>query len=145
MNKVSDILARKGTSLVTVLPDSTVLEALTIMAELNIGSVIVNDTKGNFIGVVSERDYSRKVVLKGKSSTETPVTEIMTVDLPRISANDSVDHCMKLMTDLNVRYLPVFDNGELSGIVSMSDVVKQTIHEQKETISHLESYIHSNL
>ena len=143
MNKVADILSRKGRDAISVFPDSTVLEALKIMAEKNIGSVVVLSKEGNFHGIVTERDYSRKVFIRGKSSTDTKVTEIMSTDLPRISPGDSVEHCMQLMSDKNIRYLPVFSNNELKGIISISDVVKETILAQQETINHLESYIHS--
>src|ERR1700737_2047586 len=143
MNKVADILLRKGMDAISVFPDATVLEVLKIMAEKNIGSVVVISMEGNFHGIVTERDYSRKVILKGKSSTDTKVSEIMSTDLPRISPGDTVEHCMQLMSDKNIRYLPVFSNNELKGIISISDVVKETILAQQETINHLESYIHS--
>lgn len=141
MNKVSSILARKGTYAVSVPPGTTVLDALKIMAEKNIGSVIVS-VNGRYLGIVTERDYSRKVILKGKHSVDTTVSEIMSDDLPSLQPDDTVEHCMSLMTQHNIRYLPVFENGQLAGIISMSDVVKETIMTQKETISHLESYIH---
>jgi len=143
MNKVADILSRKGMDAISVVPDATVLEVLKIMAEKNIGSVVVISKEGIFHGIVTERDYSRKVILKGKSSTDTMVSEIMSTDLPRISPGDTVEHCMQLMSDKNIRYLPVFANNELKGIISISDVVKETILAQQETINHLESYIHS--
>jgi len=143
MNKVADILSRKGMDAISVVPDATVLEVLKIMAEKNIGSVVVLSKEGIFHGIVTERDYSRKVILKGKSSTDTKVSEIMSTDLPRISPGDTVEHCMQLMSDKNIRYLPVFTNNELKGIISISDVVKETILAQQETINHLESYIHS--
>jgi CBS domain-containing protein len=142
MSKVSDILARKGSNAVSVSPDTSVLEALQIMAEKNIGSVVVTEND-NFRGIVSERDYSRKVILKGKHSSDTKVSEIMSEDMPSVRPNDSVELCMSLMTQQNIRYLPVFENDRLSGIISMTDVVKQTILEQKETINHLENYIRS--
>jgi CBS domain-containing protein len=142
MNKVSAILARKGTHTVTVTPDISVLDALKIMAEKNIGSVVVMQD-GQYLGLVTERDYSRKVALKGKHSIATNVSEIMSSDLPTIRPDDSTEHCMALMSEMNIRYLPVFENNKLSGIISMSDVVKETILAQKETISHLESYIRS--
>lgn len=141
MNKVSVILARKGTNAVSVSPDTTVLDALKIMAEKNIGSVVVMDQE-RYLGIVTERDYSRKVILKGKHSIDTIVSEIMSADLPAIQPGDSIEHCMSLMTQNNIRYLPVFDTDRLAGIISMSDVVKETIMSQKETISHLENYIH---
>ncbi|HEU5166896.1 MAG TPA: CBS domain-containing protein [Chitinophagaceae bacterium] len=144
MRKVSDILGRKGASAVAVAPDTKVIEALNIMAEKNIGSVLVMDG-GEYLGIITERDYSRKIALKHKSSVDTKVSEIMTTNLPAVSPNDTVEYCMELMSDKNIRYLPVFENNLLAGIVSMSDVVKETILQQKETISHLESYIHSGL
>ena len=142
MNRVADILIRKKSTPITISPDTTVLEALKIMAERNIGSVIV--MVDEYLGLVTERDYSRKVILKGKHSVDTKVDEIMTTDLPHIDPDDSIDYCMELMTSLNIRYLPVFRNNKLTGIVSMSDVVKETILAQQETINQLESYIHSN-
>jgi CBS domain-containing protein len=144
MNKVSSIIARKGGSAVTVSPDSTIMEALQIMAEKNIGSVVVMQDD-QYLGIMTERDYSRKVILKGKHSETTKVSEIMSTDLPAVNPADSIEHCMELMTTRNIRYMPVFENNKLSGIISMSDVVKETILSQKETISHLESYIHSNV
>jgi CBS domain-containing protein len=142
MTKVSAILARKGNQAISVGPATSVLDALKIMAEKNIGSIVVIED-GKYLGLVTERDYSRKVALKGKHSIATTVAEIMSSDLPAIRPDDSVEHCMSLMTDNNIRYLPVFEEGKLSGIISMSDVVKETIIMQKETINHLESYIRS--
>lgn len=144
MRKVSDILGRKGASAVAVAPDTKVIEALAIMDEKNIGSILVMDG-GEYLGIITERDYSRKIALKHKSSTDTKVSEIMSTDLPDVKPYDTVEHCMHLMSDKNIRYLPVFDGNRLAGIVSMSDVVKETILEQKETILHLENYIHSGL
>lgn len=144
MRKVSDILGRKGASAVAVAPDTKVIEALSIMAEKNIGSVLVMDG-GEYLGIITERDYSRKIALKHKSSVDTKVSEIMTTNLPAVNPNDTVEYCMELMSDKNIRYLPVFEKNLLAGIVSMSDVVKETILQQKETINHLENYIHSGL
>lgn len=141
MEKVSSILARKGGGAVSVAPGISVLEALKIMADKNIGSVLVME-QGKYLGIVSERDYSRKVILKGKHSSETTVAEIMSADLPSLRPSDSIDHCMALMTQHNIRYLPVFENDQLAGIISMSDIVKATILAQKETINQLENYIH---
>lgn len=143
MHRVADIISRKGVSAIAVPPDTTVVEALRIMAEKNIGSVLVMDA-GEYVGIMTERDYSRKVALKGKNSTDTKVAEIMSTDLPSIKPSDTVDHCMQLMTEKNIRYLPVFENELLAGVISMSDVVKETIIAQQETISQLQSYIHSN-
>jgi CBS domain-containing protein len=141
MTKVSSILARKGNAAISVPPGTSVLDALKIMAEKNIGSIVVRDQE-KYLGIITERDYSRKVILKGKHSVDTTVSDIMSSDLPAVSPNDSIETCMALMSDNNIRYLPVFENEQLSGIISMSDVVKETILQQKETISHLESYIH---
>jgi CBS domain-containing protein len=144
MNAVSTILDRKGNSAISVPPATSVLEALRIMAEKNIGSVVVMENK-KFLGIMTERDYSRKVALKGKSSTDTPVSEIMSTDLPSVKLSDTIEYCMEQMTLLNIRYMPVFTGEDLVGIISMSDVVKQTILNQKETINQLENYIHSNV
>ena len=142
MNRVQHVLSRKGSTAVSVTPDISVLEALKIMAEKNIGSVIVmqNDT---FLGIVTERDYSRKVILQNKHSDTTPVSEIMTANFPHISPEDTIDHCMELMTQNNIRYLPVFESDRLAGIISMSDVVKATISSQQQTINHLNEYLYS--
>jgi len=142
--KVADVLLRKGSSITTVSPETTVLEALHIMADQNIGSVMVLQD-GHYLGIVTERDYSRKVVLKGKSSTDSKVSEIMSSDLPRVTAHDSVDYCMQLMSDKNIRYLPVFDENQVTGIISINDVVKETILSQQETITQLKDYLHSSL
>jgi CBS domain-containing protein len=142
--KVADMLLRKGSRITTVSPDTTVLESLHIMADQNIGSVMVLED-GHYLGIVTERDYSRKVVLKGKSSTDTLVKEIMSSDLPRITPHDSVEYCMQLMSDKNIRYLPVFDGDQVTGIISINDVVKETILSQQETISQLKDYLHSSL
>jgi CBS domain-containing protein len=142
MTTIASAIQRKQHKLVTVTPETTVLEALNIMAEKNIGSVVVMN--GNeYAGVMTERDYSRKVILKGKDSTSTSVTEIMSTDLPKISPQDKLDYCMQEMTSKNIRYMPVFENERIVGIISMSDVVKSIIHAQKETIDQLQSYISS--
>jgi CBS domain-containing protein len=142
MKSVSAVLRRKGPSIVAVSPGDSVVDALHMMAEKNIGSVVVMDND-RYLGIMTERDYSRKVVLKGKNSADTTVAEIMSSDLPSVRPSDSIDHCMELMTNQNIRYMPVFDNNRLAGIISMSDVVKETILTQKETIEHLHSYIQS--
>jgi len=140
MTTVKDILSRKPDT-ITITSHSAVIDALKLMAEKNIGSVVVTDTQGTYQGIVTERDYSRKVVLKGKNSATVPVEEIMTTGLPSVSPKDTVEHCRQLMTTQNIRYLPVFIGTELKGIISMSDVVKETIAMQQETIDHLQQYI----
>jgi predicted transcriptional regulator len=142
--KVADVLLRKGSNITTVSRNTSVLEALHIMADQNIGSVMVLDN-GRYMGIMTERDYSRKVVLNGKSSTDTKVSEIMSSDLPRVTPNDSIDYCMQLMSDKNIRYLPVFEGEQVTGIISINDVVKETILSQQETITQLKDYLHSSL
>ena len=142
MRSVSAVLGRKGSRVVSVPPSTPVAEALQIMADKNMGSVVVMDGD-EYLGIMTERDYSRKVILKGKNSSDTLVSEIMSDDLPSVKPNDSIDHCMQLMTTKNIRYMPVFDNNKLAGIISMSDVVKETILAQKDTIDHLQNYIQS--
>ncbi|MBL0334153.1 MAG: CBS domain-containing protein [Chitinophagaceae bacterium] len=140
MITVASILNRKNFAPVTISPGTPVLKALEIMAEKNIGSVVVMD--GNrFLGIITERDYSRKVVLNNKHSDNTLVEEIMSKDLPAVKSSDSIEHCMETMSRLNIRYMPVMEHETLTGIISMSDVVKETILSQKETINHLQSYI----
>lgn len=140
MHTVASILHRKKRNPVAVSPDMSVTDALQVMADQQIGSVVVMQGE-QYMGILTERDYSRKVILKGKHSVSTQVSEIMSTDLPAVAPADTVDHCMQLMTDKNIRYMPVFDGGKLAGIISMSDIVKEIILMQKETISHLESYI----
>ena len=142
MNKISDILLRKGNKSISVFPDTSVFDALKVMAENNIGSVVVKENE-KFVGIITERDYSRKVVLKGKNSTDTKVNEIMMSDFPLLKPNDTIEYCMELLTKNNIRYLPVFEEKNLEGIISISDVVKETIISQQQTIDHLHDYIHS--
>jgi len=144
MKRVKDILNRKGSAITSVNPQTTVLEALKIMADQNIGSVVVLDGS-SFVGIMTERDYSRKVILKGKSSTDTPVAEIMSTDFPKVTPQDTIEQCMQLMSAKNIRYLPVYDSDNLSGIISINDVVKETILIQQETISQLKDYLHASL
>jgi CBS domain-containing protein len=140
MHTVSSIITRKGRTSVSASPGTSVIEALQIMADQNIGSVVVMEGE-KYLGIMTERDYSRKVILKNKDSASTKVSEIMSTDLPSVKPTDTVDHCMQVMTEKNIRYMPVFDNDKLTGIISMSDIVKETILMQKETINHLQSYI----
>jgi CBS domain-containing protein len=144
MKKVAHILSHKGKRITSVTPETTVLDALRIMANQNIGSVLVMEGT-QYLGIMTERDYSRKVILLGKSSTDTPVSEIMSRDFPAITPNDTVEFCMQLMSDKNIRYLPVFENDVLCGIVSINDLVRETILTHEETITHLKDYLHSGL
>lgn len=142
MRKVSNILNRKGVSVISVEPGLPVINALQLMADKNIGSVMVMEGD-EYLGVMTERDYARKVILKGHSSTETFVKDIMTTGLPRITPENSIETCMHIMSESNIRYLPVFENDKVCGIISINDVVTETILSQKETIDQLHSYIHS--
>ena len=140
MNLVKHILDRKGKNTISVSPDATVLEALKVMADSNIGSVVVME--GNhFKGIMTERDYSRKIILKDRHSTDTLVKEIMSSDLPRISMSDTVEHCMELLNKNNIRYLPVFEKENFIGVISISDLIKETLISQQRTIDQLENYI----
>ena len=143
MSSVANILRNKSTNIISVTPSTSVYDALKLMAEKNIGSVIVA-SNGTYFGVVSERDYARKVILQDKHSSQTTVSEIMTTDLPWVSPLDSHEKCMKLMVDRHVRYLPVFDNGSLVGIISILDVIQATVDNQKETIGDLQNFISLN-
>ncbi len=142
MRKVSDILRRKGKNVTCVSANTTVIEALRIMSDQNIGSVVVIENE-TFLGIMTERDYSRKVILMGRHSSDTPVGEIMTKDFPTVKLSDTVEVCMQLMSDQHLRYLPVIENNTLTGIISMNDLVTETIQNQEETISQLQSYIQS--
>jgi CBS domain-containing protein len=142
MKKVADIFQRKGLVNITIDPESEVLHALKLMAEKNIGSVVVmKDDK--YIGLFTERDYARKVILHGKNSSEITVGEIMSEYLPRVTPAATLEECMELMTNHNIRYIPVFDAEDYIGIISIIDVVKETIMEQRDTIENLQNYIHS--
>lgn len=141
MMTVSDLLREKGTAVWAVRPDATVFEALELMAEKNIGAVLALDDD-RLVGVMSERDYARKVILMGKSSRETTVSEIMTARVLCVRVRQTVAECMALMTEKHVRHLPVLDDdGHLAGIVSIGDVVKAVIAQQEFTITNLEQYI----
>ena len=144
MQKVSDILGRKGSNIISIEPSATVLEALKIMADKNIGSVMVMEDN-IFLGVITERDYCRKVVLNGRSSTDTKVGEIMSTGFPHIVPSDTIEYCMQVLSDNNLRYLPVFNGEEVCGIISINDVVRETINSQQETITHLKDYLHTNM
>jgi len=142
MKKVSDILARKGNATISVEPTTTVIDALKLMSDKNIGSVLVM-VGDDYHGLLTERDYARKVILKGKSSTDTHVSEIMSIGLPRITPDNSIEVCMHLMSENNIRYLPVFNKDQICGIISVNDVIKAELANQQATIEQLESYIHS--
>jgi CBS domain-containing protein len=141
MGKVRDILKSKGNAIFTVKPDITVYDALKLMVEKNIGAVLVCNEQGKFVGIFTERDYARKVVLKGKTSKETMIREIMTENPIVVKPDDSIDECMKIMSLRKFRHLPVMENDQLVGMISIGDVVRFVIEEQKYIIEDLEQYI----
>ena len=137
---VNQILSTKGKELYSILSTNTVYEALTVMSEKNIGAIlIIEDTV--LKGVLSERDYARKIVLKSKSSKKAFVHEIMETDVVTVTPSDNLEFCMELMSKRRVRHLPVLENNIVIGIISISDVVKAIMEMQKDTIEHLNSYI----
>ncbi len=140
MRTVSEILRNKGYDIWSVAPDSTVYDALKLMAEKNVGAVLVMDA-GILVGVLSERDYARKVILYGRSSRETAVREIMTERVVCVRPEETATECMALMTDKRVRHLPVVKDNRIIGVVSIGDVVKSIISEQDFIIEQLEHYI----
>jgi CBS domain-containing protein len=142
MTSINQLLQNKGYQVWTVSPDNTVLEALETMAEKNIGAVVVLETDGTVCGIFSERDYARKVVLNDRSSKDTPVRDVMTSEVYYVRPQDSVERCMALMSEKRFRHLPILgDDKELIGIISIGDVVKAIITEQKVLINHLEDFI----
>lgn len=141
MKTVRQLLDAKGGRVVSVKSSSSVYEALKVMADCDIGAVLVMD-EGALVGVMSERDYARKVILMGKSSHETPVREIMSGRIVSVQPRQTVSDCMALMTSNRVRHLPVIDEGRILGVLSIGDLVKETIGEQQRIIAELENYIH---
>lgn len=138
--KVADILKIKQRPLVSVESNITVYEALKVMGENNIGALPVIESD-KLVGILSERDYARKIVLKGKKSHETLVREIMTEKVITISPEDSIDTCMEFMRDKHIRHLPVLVDGKITSMISIGDVVNAIIESQKETINQLQNYI----
>lgn len=142
MIKVHQILKEKEARLITISSKSMVFEALQSMMKFNISAILIVD-EGNLSGIFTERDYARKVVLLGKTSKEVQIKEVMTTHPIFVTPNDSIELCMKLMTDRHIRHLPVMSDKQLIGMVSIGDVVKSIIEDQKETIKNLENYINS--
>ncbi|GAC1453437.1 MAG: CBS domain-containing protein [Steroidobacteraceae bacterium] len=139
---VRHLLDGKGRAIYAVEPQAPVLEAIRLMAEHHVGALLVM-SGAVLSGIVSERDYARKVILLGRSSADTPVRDIMTAAVLTVSLDTSVQECMQLMTDKRVRHLPVTEDGRVLGVVSIGDLVKAVIAEQRREIEQLESYIHS--
>lgn len=142
MRTIKHILDRKSRELAIIEPEKTVFEALKLMADKNIGSVIVMDGT-RYLGILSERNYARQVVLLNKSSKELPVREIMRTDLPNLSKNDPIEKCMEIMAQLNVRYLPVVENETLIGLISVKDLLDEVLLHQKDVIENLTHYINT--
>ena len=142
MKTVKQILDEKGGEVWSVAPGDSVYRTIELMAEREVGALLVVD-EGTLVGIVSERDYARKVILQGRSSRDTPVSEIMTERVVYARPEQPVDECMALMTDKRIRHLPVMDGDELAGMISIGDLVKAIIAEQQFMISQLEQYISS--
>jgi len=140
MHSIGQLLQTKGSQIWSIEPQATVYRALTIMAEKNVGALLVMD-RDQLVGIFSERDYARKVILKGKSSKDTSVSELMTLQVFYITTDATLEEGMALMTAKHIRHLPVLENKQLVGIVTLGDVVQQIIVEQKFTIGELEKYI----
>ncbi len=140
MHTVSQLLDAKGHGVWSVTPDTTVYDALVLMAEKNCGALIVLEA-GKLVGIFSERDYARKIILKGKASKDTAVSEIMSTQIVFLRPEHSIDECMALMTAKRVRHLPVLTGDKVVGMISIGDVVKAIISEQEFTIKQLENYI----
>lgn len=142
MRTVRQLLEAKPPSTHTIRPDAPVLDALRVMAEHSIGAVLVMDGP-RLVGILSERDYARKVVLQGRTSADTPVRDIMSTAVFTATPHDTTDHCMQLMTERRIRHLPVIDNGAVIGIVSIGDLVKAVIEDQQVELDQLQRYIAS--
>jgi len=140
METVGDLLRAKGRQVWTIRPDDTVLTALNRMAQHDVGSLVVTDGE-RVVGILSERDYARKVILRGKSSRDTPVWEIMTREVVFVRAEQTIRECMASMTESRIRHLPVLEGGSLAGVISIGDVVKAIIEGQAFAIHALEDYI----
>ena len=140
MATVENLLQVKGNETWTITPQATVYAAVQLMSDKNVGALMVMEARKP-VGIFTERDYARKLILKGKSSQTTTVRELMTVEVLYVEPRNSIEDCMQLMTNKRVRHLPVLAEGELIGIVTIGDVVKQIISDQESTIAQLEKYI----
>lgn len=142
MNTVRGLIDRKGSHVWSVAPDDSVLDAIRLMAEKGIGAVLVLD-RDTLVGIMSERDYARQVILKGRASRNTPVRDIMTANVVSITPADRVEDCLALMTNRRIRHLPVLEDRRVVGIVSIGDLVRVIIDEQRSTIEQLTAYVTS--
>ena len=142
MTSVRQLLDRKGRQVFSIAPGTPVLDAIRTMAERHVGALLVMEGE-KLSGIVSERDYARKVILMGRSSADTPVRDIMTAAVITVQPETPVEKCMQIMTERRVRHLPVIESGRVVGMISIGDLVKAVIAEQQQQIEQLESYIHS--
>ncbi len=144
MTRVEDFIKlNKNRQIWTISKDQSVMQALILMSEKNIGAIIIADSNDFPIGIFSERDYARKIILKGKSSKDTLLDEVMTKELITITKDHKIDQCMEIMTEKKIRHLPVLENKKIIGIISIGDVLKIMIKEQKDLINHLQKFITS--
>ena len=142
MARLDDFLKlNKNRQILTISKDQSVMQALILMSEKNIGAIIIVDTNDFPIGIFSERDYARKIILKGKSSKDTLLDEVMTKELITVTKDYKIDQCMEIMNEKRIRHLPVLENKKIVGIISIRDVLKIMIEEQKELINHLQKFI----
>ena len=142
MKTVRNIVQHKSNSIYSVNPEASVLDALKVMMDKNISALLVMEGT-DLKGIFTERDYARKIILLGKASKETKIKEVMTTKLEVVDQDSSIDYCMQIMTDKHIRHLPVIDHGKVSGMISIGDLVKFVIEDQKQTIEQLKSYISS--
>ncbi|WP_367865377.1 CBS domain-containing protein [Pedobacter sp. WC2423] len=142
MKTVKQLLSTKSAQIFSVTAETSVLDALSVMMDKNISALLILEGS-QLSGIFTERDYARKIVLQGKTSADTPLSAVMTSNPITVSPNDSLDSCMEIMTDKHIRHLPVLDDHQIIGMVSIGDVVKFIIEDQKQTISQLEGYINS--
>jgi CBS domain-containing protein len=140
MRTVRDILRTKGSKVYSISPDATVYEALKMMAKKNVGAILVFEGK-KLVGLISERDYSRKTILQGRLARETAVNEIMTTAMVTVHPDDDIEECMELFTDKHIRHLPVIDKSKVVGVVSIGDIVKSIIDYKDFIIEEMENYI----
>ena len=142
MKTVKNILNNKSNEIYSVSPSTSVLEALQVMMHKNISALLVMENS-ELKGIFTERDYARKIILQGKSSKETLIEEVMTSELETIHLDSTIDHCMQIMTTRHIRHLPILNEGKVAGMISIGDLVKFVIEDQKQTIEQLQSYISS--
>ncbi len=142
MRTVRQLLDTKSPDVHSISPDAPVIDAIRLMAERRIGALLVMDGP-RLAGILSERDYARKIVLQGRSSKDTPVRDIMTAQVVSVAPQDNTDMCMQLVTDSRIRHLPVVEGGQVIGVISIGDLVKAVIEEQRQELDHLQRYIAS--